>query len=160
MADAISIRQAEDRDRAALEQCFCALQAVERAIEPNRADPQSISRQYIDQLAADCQTYRGAIFVAEAGGEVVGFVGVLARRVSHDLCERDREYAYVTDLFVAEPFRRTGVGGRLMRAAEDFARNEGARRIQVAVLAANAGAHRLYLQLGYVDNAVVLQKEV
>ena len=154
----ISIRRADERDRAALEGCFYELQAFEASIEPNRAQPALIRSLYIDRLYADCERTDGAIFVAETDSRVIGFVCVLSRVESEDIIERDRLYAYVTDLVVEEPYRRIGAGSKLMRAAEAHARSRGATRIRVGVLAANSGAHELYRRLGYHDQEIILEK--
>lgn len=151
------IREATQDDRPALEARFRELQAFERTIEPNRADPDAICGQYIDDLFRDCEKASGAIFVAEADGAIVGFICILLR-VAADVIERDPEYAYITDLIVRESHRQTGVGTQLMRAVENYASEQGATRIRVGVLAANGSAHRFYKALGYADNEIVLEK--
>ena len=89
-----------------------------------------------------------AIRRAGAGGRTAGFVRVLARVESEE----------VTDLVVLEPHRRSGVGMRLMEAAEAHARASEAKRIRVSVLAANGAAHELYRRLGYREYQMVLEK--
>jgi GNAT superfamily N-acetyltransferase len=152
------IRRAEPRDLAALESCFCALQAFEHSIEPNRADPRTIARDYIDNLLVDCKKLRGAVFVAESDGEFVGFAAVLVDFRSDDPIEQHQEHAYVTDLYVRDAARRSGVGSRLLQAAEAHALAAGASRLRVGVLARNDAAHALYLKLGYRDYEVILEK--
>ena len=136
------------------------LQSIERSIETNRVEVGAIRGKYIDGLITTCGKTGGDILVAEGDSRVVGFVCVLSRVESEDIIEQDREYAYVTDLIVLEPHRRSGIGAELMRAAEHFARSHGARRIRVGVLAANFGAHALYRKLGYSDREVVLEKGI
>lgn len=160
MTSMIIIRKAESKDRQALEECFAELQRFERSIEPNRAEPQSICRQYVDGLLADCEKTAGAILVSDIDGQVAGFVCVLSRLPSDDIIELESEYAYVTDLVVREPFRRTGLGLQLMQAAEAHALASGATRIRVGTLAANQGAYRLYRQLGYHNSEIVLEKRL
>jgi len=152
------IRKAIARDRGELESCFAELQRFEREMEPNRAEPEAIARQYVDELLADCATHRGAVYIAEAPDRVIGFACVLAEMPSSDLLEQHREHAYVTDLYVRERHRGEGVGLELMQAAEAHALANGASRIRVGVLAANDIAHRLYRKLGYRDYEVVLEK--
>jgi ribosomal protein S18 acetylase RimI-like enzyme len=160
MTKVVTIRQAESKDRNALELCFDELQSFERSIELNRSEPQSICGRYIDGLFADCAKTSGAIFVAEVDGLIVGFVCVLSRVPSDNIIELESEYAYVTDLVVLEPFQRSGFGVKLMQAAEVHAVESGATRIRVGVLAANLGAHRLYRKLGCSDSEIVLEKRI
>jgi ribosomal protein S18 acetylase RimI-like enzyme len=152
------IRKATVQDRAELESCFAELQRFERGMEPNRAEPEAIACQYVDELLADCATHRGAVFVAEALDRIIGFACVLAETRSSDLLEQHRDHAYVTDLYVREGHRGEGTGAELMRAAEAHALANGAARIRVGVLAVNDIAHRLYRKLGYRDYEVILEK--
>ena len=158
MTNGITVRQADERDRAGLELCFDELQSFEHSIESNRAEASLIRDAYIHGLFDECAISSGAIFVAEAGSRVVGFVCVLSHVDSEDFIEKDREHAYVTDLVVLEPYRKAGIASELMRVAEAHASSSGARRLRVGVLAANSGAHNLYRKLGYRDREIVLEK--
>ncbi|HJY07501.1 MAG TPA: GNAT family N-acetyltransferase [Bryobacteraceae bacterium] len=158
VTNAITIRQAYERDWASLEACFDELQSFEHSIEANRAEPSLIRNAYIRGLFDDCAKSAGAIFVAEMSNRVVGFVCVLSLLDSENIVERDREHAYVTDLVVLEPYRNAGIASELMRVAETHAFSSGARRLRVGVLAVNSGAHNLYRKLGYRDQEIVLEK--
>jgi ribosomal protein S18 acetylase RimI-like enzyme len=158
MTNAITIRQADEQDRAGLEGCFDELQSFEQSIESNRAESSLIRNAYIRGLFDDCAESSGAIFVAEVSNRVVGFVCVLSRVDSKDIIETDRDHAYVTDLVVLEPYRKAGIASELMRVAEAHAFSSGARRLRVGVLAMNTAAHNLYRQLGYRDREIVLEK--
>ncbi|MEO7126407.1 MAG: GNAT family N-acetyltransferase [Nakamurella sp.] len=57
-------------------------------------------------------------------------------------------------LHVRENFRGEGVGGELVRAAEELARNAGIRHMCIAVADTNPGAERLYIRLGYRPTGV------
>ena len=134
------------------------LQSFELSIEGNRVQPEAVRGKYIDGLYAACGRTRGTILVAEIEGRMVGFVCILSRVESEVMVELIREYAYITDLVVLEPHRRSGIGAELMREAEYYARSRGASRIRVGVLAANSAAHALYRKLGYSDREVILEK--
>ena len=136
------------------------LQAFECTIERNRVEPDAIRRIYIDYLLAECQKSDGTILIAEASGQVVGFVCVLCRVDSEEIVEKERQHAYITDLVVLKPHRDTGIGSQLIQAAESRAQARGATRIEIGVLAANPAAHRLYQKLGYCDRDVILEKRL
>jgi ribosomal protein S18 acetylase RimI-like enzyme len=160
MNDPTRIREASTADRPALEDCMAELQVFERSIESNRVEPEAIRGKYLDDLLCECSKNSGSILVAEQNGRVVGFVCILCRVDSQDIIEKEREHAYITDLVVLEPYRRAGIGAELMRAAESLAQSHGATRIQVGVLAANSGAHKLYQYLGYSDREIMLEKGI
>ena len=90
----------------------------------------------------------------------IGFVCVLAKVSSDDILEKEREYAYITDLFVQDGHRNLGIGERLMQTAEAHASASGSNRIRVGVLAANGVARALYRKLGYRDYEIVLEKQI
>src|SRR3954447_21807664 len=84
-----------------------------------------------EQIAA------GLVRVAERDGVIVGFVVLLER--SGDACELD-------GLFVEPDRMRAGVGGRLVHAAKQMARERGATRIDVV---ANPQAVEFYEAVGF-----------
>ncbi len=55
----------------------------------------------------------------------------------------------LNDLYVAPAARRQGLGLRLMRAIEDLARENGARRLELTTLVHNRMAQRLYEAAGW-----------
>jgi ribosomal protein S18 acetylase RimI-like enzyme len=154
------IRKATPEDREALELCFTELQNFERTIEPNRAEPEIVAADYIEELLADCVYHAGAVLIAEEDGRFAGFACVLSQVHSTSVIEKYRDHAYVTDLYVRQSDRGRGIGEQLMRAAEKYALENGAKRIRVGVLAANNAAHALYRKVGYRDYEVVLEKTI
>jgi ribosomal protein S18 acetylase RimI-like enzyme len=94
-----------------------------------------------------------AIFVADEGGKVVGFVTTSTRR--HFAGDLD---AYVGELVVDRRAERRGIGRMLMAAAEDWARKQGLAHISLDTGAANAHARAFYRALGYQEEDVKLTK--
>ena len=84
-----------------------------------------------------------AVFVAEEGGEIVGRLSIA----------RDQHPAsrHVADLglMVAASHRRQGVGTELLRAAVDWARRSGVRKLELHVFPWNTGAIALYEKFGF-----------
>ena len=54
------------------------------------------------------------------------------------------------DIYVDEPARHRGVGEKLMRAASEYARSNGAARIDLRTAFSNHPGQRLYERCGYV----------
>ncbi len=84
-----------------------------------------------------------AVFVAEAGGEIVGRLSVA--RDSHPAS------SHVADLglMVAATHRRRGIGRALLVAAGGWARQNGIRKLELHVFPHNAGAIGLYKRFGF-----------
>ncbi len=152
------IRLYRDADDDAVKALIVGLQAHERQFEPRMSAPEDIQDTYFAYIRSRCAKETGEILVAETGGDIVGFVCVLARVVADDIDEDRYEYAYVSDLVVAPDHRGAGVGSALLAEAETFARAHGAKWLRIGVLAGNEGAIKLYRRAGFVDRAVQLEK--
>ena len=103
----------------------------------------------------DDAPHDGAILVAEAEGEVVGFVSLSHRR--HFTGAVD---ASIDDLVVAEDWEGRGIAGALLNAAEAWAREQSLARITVETIAGNDRAKRRYRSFGYRDEDLRLTKEL
>ena len=144
------------RDRAAVRTCFAELQDVERGLEPVLPEGRAVANAYVEYMFARCAELDGAVFVAEEDGDVVGFICVWARVPPEDPSE-ERYSAHVSDLFVLR-FRRRGIGRALLARGEAYARERGAERLRIGVLARNQGARRLYLDSGFREVYMLLTK--
>ena len=100
--------------------------------------------------------------VAENGdGRLVGFVDVGLR--SHaDACDPRRPAGFIEGWFVAPEFRRTGIGAALVRAAEEWAREQGCVEMASDALIDNVTSHLAHAALGYqiVERAVHFRKQL
>src|SRR6201986_770025 len=88
-------------------------------------------------------------FVAEApNGEVVGFVEAGLRSTA-DGCDWARAVGYVEGWYVAEPYRRRGVGAQLIAAAENWARQQGCIEMASDTQIDNEVSQCAHQRLGY-----------
>ncbi len=91
------------------------------------------------------------VLAARRDGVVVGTV----------MAGVDGHRAWVYYLAVADSDRGTGLGRRLMAAAEDWCRMEGAPRLNLMVRADNVAVLGFYARLGYRrSDVVVLQRDL
>ncbi len=86
----------------------------------------------------------GRFLLAEKGDVLVGSVYVELRG----------ERSYVGLLAVEPTQQRTGVGGRLMAAAEDYARANGCRNVDLQTVNVREELPAFYRRLGYVATGV------
>lgn len=99
---------------------------------------------------ADAPFAVDGVLVADEGGEVAGYVAL----GQPTRLESNRHVLSVHGLAVAPAFQGRGLGGALLRAAADAAREQGARRLTLRVLATNVGARALYEACGFVVEGV------
>lgn len=86
---------------------------------------------------------RTCTLVAVNNGQLVGYINTIFAKF-----KKLHGNAYIT-MAVKNSHRGLGIGTRLLRAAEDFARCKKARRIELEVFGKNKGAVKLYERLGY-----------
>jgi GNAT superfamily N-acetyltransferase len=112
------------------------------------ATGEAISRR----LAAIIDDPDATVLVAQAGdGAVVGWVHVRTLQLlQRDAC------AEIGGLVVDEGWRRRGIGGQLMAAAEDWARRQGVGLMRLRSNVVRDDAHRFYRRLGYADSKTSL----
>lgn len=82
---------------------------------------------------------RALFLVAVAGSRVLGYLGL----------QRVLDEGYITNVAVAAPARRQGVGKALMQAAVDYARRESLSLLTLEVRVSNAPAIALYNRYGF-----------
>ena len=73
--------------------------------------------------------------------------------------ENQSKTAFIYDIEIDESLRGKSLGTQVLRAAEDFAVDNGANEIGLHVFAKNTGAFRLYQKLGYQVRKELLGKD-
>ena len=101
-------------------------------------------------MTANFNEQRSTVFVADEGDTLAGFTQLYPA-----LCSVDMEPFYVLyDLFVDPGSRRAGIGRALMNTAADWARTQGACRIDLETAHSNVIGQGLYESLGYQQDLV------
>ena len=104
------------------------------------------------ELAEVAEILAGEVaFVAEDDGRPVGFA--LARR-------RTSTLATLTDLYVRQDARRSGVATELMRDVLAAVAEGGVEHLDLEVLASNSVARSLYARWGFRDEVLVMTQSV
>jgi GNAT superfamily N-acetyltransferase len=100
-------------------------------------------------------------FVAERAGRAVGMISASSRPAPVQGMDRyDGPVVHIGDIVVAEDARRAGVGARLMKAVEEWARANGAATITLQVHTGNTAASALYAQQGFRAVDVRMRKDL
>ena len=104
-------------------------------------------------LAENIEAGRSTIFAADNGSELLGFTQLYPALCSVDLVD----YFVLYDLFVVEAARRQGIARALMNAASDWAKAQGAARLDLETARDNYSGQALYRDLGYELDEVFLK---
>jgi ribosomal protein S18 acetylase RimI-like enzyme len=91
------------------------------------------------------------IFVSEVDDEVVGYANTWT---NYSIWSRGKALT-VDDLYIAAPFRRNGIGEKMMEYLIEFAKQNGYRRVQLHAELTNDRAHSLYRKLGFVEEGIM-----
>ena len=127
--------------------------------------PDASLREHLAELEAGLTNpgqlgFPAVVLVAEdEHGTLTGFLEVGLR--SHaDGCDPARPVGFIEGWFVVEEDRKKGIGGALMRAAEEWARAQGCREMASDALIDNPGSEHAHTALGFevVDRCVHFRK--
>jgi aminoglycoside 6'-N-acetyltransferase I len=148
------VRMATLSDLEAVAGFFAALWP-EGELEEHRAEATSALS------GAPAGTMPLVVFVAEIDGEPIAFIEVGLR--SHaDGCDTSRPVGFLEGWYVEPAHRRRGVGGALVRAAEDWARSKGCREMASDTWIDHDDSQRAHEGLGFevVDRCVHYRKGI
>lgn len=105
-------------------------------------DDLALARRFI---TARLQRGESVIFLAEAAGKAAGFTQLYPAFSSVGATH----VWVLNDLYVDAAARRQGAARALLQAAAEFARADGARRLELETDQSNASAQALYRSLGW-----------
>jgi GNAT superfamily N-acetyltransferase len=157
------IRSYEDRDLKPVRAMLNGLQEYECTIEPDRAHWADGGAAYADWMLEESAQNQGAVFIAESEeGTIVGLLTCWRAEDATDMTvvPQARVHLYISELFVAEPWRGRGVAGALLATAETHARGIGIAQVTIGSLASNKSARRAYAKAGFDDYEILLRKRV
>ena len=149
----ISVRSAVSGDADAIARIFLESAEYHARLDPERYSAPALGtisasyregRHHSPQAGAECIT-----LVAEQREKIVGFIDARLER-SPDPMHRELLYCEILEIAVSKGARRHGIGGRLLRAAEEWGRGQGAAFALLEYHAANSHAREFYQRrMGY-----------
>ena len=104
-------------------------------------------------IAENLERGRSTLFAADNGSQLLGFTQLYPALCSVDLVD----YFVLYDLYVIEAARRQGIARALMNAASEWAKAQGAARLDLETARDNAPGQALYRDLGYELDEVFLK---
>ena len=104
-------------------------------------------------IAENFERGRSTIFAADDGYQLIGFTQLYPALCSVDLVD----YFVLYDLFVAPSARRQGIARALMNTASEWAKAQGAARLDLETAQDNHPGQALYRDLGYELDEIFLK---
>ena len=159
---AIEIRPAVPEDADGIVRVFLESAEYHAGLDPERyltPAVAAISARYREgrQHPPDGES---VTLVAELGGEIAGFIDARLEQ-SPDAMHREMIYCHIAEIAVRRGHRQQGIGGRLLRAAEDWGRSLGAGFASLEYHTANTGASLFYQErMGYHAAAITAIKRL
>jgi ribosomal protein S18 acetylase RimI-like enzyme len=117
-------------------------------------DAEKVMRRFLADLSSSSHS---SLFVAESGGEIVGFLSGELREGSPAFSPRT--WAAVEDVYVVPELRSHGIGRDLFEAFQEWAHQKGATGVSLQVAAGNRRARGFYERLGFREVSVYEVKE-
>lgn len=158
--EGVAIRRATAADLPALGVLGASLLRDHYAFDPQRfmaprGDPES---GYAWFLGTQLKQDDVAVFVAEQGGSVVGY---LYAALEPESWKELREAAgYIHDIVVVPEARRHGVASALVETACAWFRSVGAPRVVLGTAEKNERAQRLFTRLGFRRTMIEMTREL
>jgi ribosomal protein S18 acetylase RimI-like enzyme len=161
---AITIRSAVSGDADGIARKFLESAEYHASLDPERYSApavETISARYREGRQHPPHAAAGGItFVADLSGEIVGFIDARLEQ-SLDPMHREMTYCHIAEIAVSYQHQKQGIGGRLLRAAEDWGRRQGADFASLDYHAANIRASSFYQQrMGYRLAAITAIKRL
>lgn len=110
---------------------------------------EKMMRNFLADLSSASHSF---LFVAQAGGGIVGFVSGEMREGSPTF--HPRSWASIDDIFVAEEFRSRGIGKALIEKVRGWAKERSTTGISLQVAAANERGRDFYRDLGFREVSI------
>jgi ribosomal protein S18 acetylase RimI-like enzyme len=161
---AITIRPAVSEDANAIARTFLESAEYHARLDPERYSVPTVEKisaryregqQHAPDTGGDTVT-----FVADVSGEIVGFIDARLEQ-SLDAMHREMIYCHVAEIAVSHQYQNQGIGARLLQAAEDWGRRQGAEFASLEYHAANMRASTFYQQrMGYSVAAIIAIKRL
>jgi len=146
MTTSPTVRRAKPSDQDMLGDLWVAFMTEQASHDDRLAVADDARERWDNDFSVWLNDDRQAIFVAETGGALHGFV--TAHRWEPPPIYEAADEVYLDELYVAPEARRSGIGSQLVVAVRNWASSLGAARIRLQALDANANAQAFWAQCG------------
>lgn len=161
MDNSITIEPFQPDDLAAVVTFVAAIQEIERILVPELKTGAEIGEEYTQRIMRNVAARAGIMLMAKRDGHAIGFACAWSDSDDDPLLRDDAQaHALVSDIYVDDAHRRTGIARRLLAAVEACMLDKGCRRLCICAKAANLAAVRCYEASGFRPYEVIFWKPI
>ena len=156
----VTVRRATTADLPALGELGAMLMRTHYAFDTDRfmAPGDDAEGGYAWFLGTQLHEADVVVFVAERGGDVIGYIYAGIEPLSWK--ELRDECGFIHDVVVHERGRGTGVASKLIEAAVEWLAGRGMPRVMLWTAQPNSDAQRLFERLGFRRTMVEMTREL
>ena len=97
-----------------------------------------------------------AFYVAEAGGQVVGILELVVRRIQSP-AHVSRRILFIEAMAVDEAYRGNGIGHQFFETVKQLREEHNLDGIELQVNAKNKAAYEMYLKYGFTEKSIQME---
>ncbi len=154
----VTIRRANKDDLDQLTQLFKGLLDFHAALQPQLAMMPGAEQAWRASATSWLDDDTWCVFVAEVEDHLVGFIAGSAYQMPPVYPEK--YHGYISDAFVAEPYRRHGVGEQLYGCVAAWFQERGLKIVELSAAAANPISRAFWHKMGFEDHMIRMRKEL
>lgn len=156
------IREYQEEDKEQVMELIAQLQDIEAAIYPGMKPGHEMAERDLEWLQDECSKKEGKIFIAEVDDVVTGLICVWTDQQPTDIMyyQPFDKYTLVAEFIVSEKYRNQGIGKALMEKVEEYTKSLNLSKIKLNVSFKNDLARKVYQNLGFSENEIVLEKKI
>lgn len=115
-------------------------------------------KNFADFVSGHISSDDSYVLVAENWGDVIAYC--LATVAKNPPVFEVKQYGAVFDLAVSEPYRRQGIGERMLLTAQDWFRERDIHRIEIRVALSNEVSTGFWRKMGFEPYLETVMKEI
>jgi len=100
------------------------------------------------------------LFLAQDENQFIGFINLMLIDVPEEAMNVKRTFVLLDNIFVREAYQNKGIASQLMDKAEAWAKDKGARKIELQLYSNNKKALTFYQSIGFNPFMAIMERNI
>ncbi len=153
------VEEAAPADLMQINALFREIDALHHAALPHMFKLEQEIQRPDDHLKSFMGSDEACFLVARADNRVIGLANMEIRTAQHPLF-KERKHGHISNIVVAEQYKRQGVGTRLVAEAHNWFASRQIPEVSLTVFSFNKEAMAFYKSLGFAERQVTMAYEL